>query len=295
MSLFSIFRKNKQEAAPGGAEFTSRAADESQAVRGRRKAMRSDEPADPILPEKKRARRRLVGAIALVLAAVIGLPMLLDSEPKPLAEDIAIQIPTKDKPAPAPVSATQRKSAGTNLAASATLDPSEQIVESAPAVIEDKPAAVAKAMPKAEESAKAPPPKAEVRQEQPKAESKKPEKSESKIAAEKPAADKKDDGARALALLEGKGDAAVKAAGEKKTGKYTVQVAALATQEKINELRGKLSAAGIQSYTQKVATESGERTRIRIGPFATREEAENMRSKLIRMGLSGTLVPPPNS
>ncbi|WP_153102259.1 SPOR domain-containing protein [Paraburkholderia hayleyella] len=48
---------------------------------------------DPTLPEKQRARRRLVGAIALVLAAVVILPMVLDSHPKPLTEDISIDIP----------------------------------------------------------------------------------------------------------------------------------------------------------------------------------------------------------
>ena len=48
---------------------------------------------DPTLPEKQRARRRLVGAIALVLAAVIILPMVLDATPKPATGDIAIDIP----------------------------------------------------------------------------------------------------------------------------------------------------------------------------------------------------------
>jgi DedD protein len=48
---------------------------------------------DPTLPEKQRARRRLVGAIALVLAAVIILPMVLDATPKPVTGDIAIDIP----------------------------------------------------------------------------------------------------------------------------------------------------------------------------------------------------------
>jgi DedD protein len=42
---------------------------------------------------KKRARRRLVGAVALVLIVIVFLPMLLDSEPKPLSEDISINIP----------------------------------------------------------------------------------------------------------------------------------------------------------------------------------------------------------
>ncbi len=48
---------------------------------------------DEELQLKKRARRRLVGAIALVLLVVVFLPMFLDSEPKPLNQDIAISIP----------------------------------------------------------------------------------------------------------------------------------------------------------------------------------------------------------
>ncbi|MBN3791995.1 SPOR domain-containing protein [Burkholderia sp. Ac-20353] len=50
---------------------------------------------DPTLPEKQRARRRLVGAIALVVAAVIVLPMVLDSHPKPVTDDISIDIPNR--------------------------------------------------------------------------------------------------------------------------------------------------------------------------------------------------------
>ena len=53
---------------------------------------------DPTLPEKQRARRRLVGAIALVVAAVIILPMVLDSHPKPVTDDISIDIPSRPAP-----------------------------------------------------------------------------------------------------------------------------------------------------------------------------------------------------
>jgi DedD protein len=74
---------------------------------GRRRAERSDNVGkdtaysadamllDPTLPEKQRARRRLVGAIALVIAAVVVLPMVLDSHPKPVTDDIAIDIPSR--------------------------------------------------------------------------------------------------------------------------------------------------------------------------------------------------------
>jgi DedD protein len=51
------------------------------------------EISDEELQLKKSARRRLVGAIALVLIVVVFLPMFLDNEPRPLSQDIAINIP----------------------------------------------------------------------------------------------------------------------------------------------------------------------------------------------------------
>ncbi len=108
-----------------------------------------------------------------------------------------------------------------------------------------------------------------------------PEPKESKDA--KPAHGGED--ARALAILEGKPAAA------ESSSKYVIQVAALAAQDKVDELQSKLSAAGIKSYSQKVNTASGERTRVRVGPFANKEEAEKVRAKLSKMGLSGSLVP----
>ena len=41
---------------------------------------------------KKRARRRLVGAIALVLIVVVFLPMILDNEPRQMSQDVSINI-----------------------------------------------------------------------------------------------------------------------------------------------------------------------------------------------------------
>src|ERR1700704_2853933 len=55
------------------------------------------EIADPAVDElKRRARRRLVGAVVLALAAAVMLPMLLESDPKPLGNDVSIQIPPID-------------------------------------------------------------------------------------------------------------------------------------------------------------------------------------------------------
>lgn len=53
---------------------------------------------DPALPQKKRARRRLVGALAVCVAAAIVLPLVLDSEPRQVRPDVQVQIPSRDTP-----------------------------------------------------------------------------------------------------------------------------------------------------------------------------------------------------
>ena len=78
---------------------------------------------------------------------------------------------------------------------------------------------------------------------------------------------------------------------KKNVERFVIQVAALATKEKVDELRNRLKNAGIRTYTQKVATASGDRTRIRVGPFASKEEAEKVRARIIKLGLNGVLVP----
>lgn len=346
MGLFSKLFKNKQDSTGADSGQYTRAEDRAATDRARSKRASSAEGAsrgragkdasDPVLPEKKRARRRLVGAIALALAVAVGLPMVLDSEPKPLASDIEIKIPPKDKPAEA-----VRAAAG--VSASAALDASEEIVAApaAPAApLMLKPAqemvtsltlpplksaeakgeakAAAKPEPKTERKAEAKPelkadgkgehkaeakpePKAEHKPElksepkpDPKTEHKPEPKAEHKPEA-KPAA--RDDGtkpvqsaedaARALAILEGKG--AIKPA--ESNQRFAVRVAALASQDKVDQLQDKLREAGIKSYTQKVPTPNGELTRISVGPFGSKDEAEKVRAKLVKLGLGGALVP----
>ncbi len=54
------------------------------------------DPLDPLEMAKRRARRRLIGAIALVLGAVVILPMVFDSEPKSQNDDLSVEIPGRD-------------------------------------------------------------------------------------------------------------------------------------------------------------------------------------------------------
>ena len=367
MGLLSFLHKNKQESKAEAREFHSRAEEESNAVRGRAKrgagnAGASREAMDPVLPEKKRARRRLIGAFAIVLAVIVGLPMVLDSEPKPLAGDVSIQIPPRDKPFSASGNAASSK-----VAAADALDSSEEIVDTANAAVKPTPsptstpaiasnsaakpsaahplptpspkpiAAEKKAKPievatldtatseaaakPVREEAKAKPVerkvenkpdskatvkpegKSEHKQElKPEKATLEPSKPEQRRAARSEEA--MDDAARANAILEGKPieqtphhaaakpESEAKAAkAESKPQKIVLQVAALASQEKVDELQGKLREAGIKSFAQKVSTSNGEKTRVRIGPFADKEEADRMRAKLQALGLNGSVVP----
>src|SRR5256885_14796859 len=49
---------------------------------------------------RRRARHRLIGAAVLVLAGVVGFPLLFDTQPRPIPVDIPIEIPDRDKVAP---------------------------------------------------------------------------------------------------------------------------------------------------------------------------------------------------
>ena len=289
MGLFSFLRKNQQDSSTGKSDFYSQA-DEEKPVRGKRKpGNRREEPVDPVLPEKKRARRRLVGAIALVLAAIIGLPMILDSEPKQLPDDIDIQIPSKESPAPAAQAKAGLVAKADNTAPSNSLSAEEEIVEPEPAAPAAAPVAAAKDAPKEtpKETVKAEPKPAEA-EKKPQVASAKPEATEPKATPHAPNASKADEAARARAILEGK---PVPSTASHASGKVVLQVAALASQDKVNELQKKLQAAGLKSYTQKVATESGERIRVRIGPFANEAEADKARAKLTKIGLTGKSFP----
>ncbi|WP_028223838.1 SPOR domain-containing protein [Paraburkholderia ferrariae] len=101
MGIFSFGKKDEAAPRRRGAEAGS-GRRSSQNTRVERRSRRPDRSGDaeamlldPTLPEKQRARRRLVGAIALVVAAIVILPMVLDSHPKPVTDDIAIDIPSR--------------------------------------------------------------------------------------------------------------------------------------------------------------------------------------------------------
>lgn len=293
MGFFS-FRRQKD--ATEDSAFSTRGTEGAEATRGRAsKRLKESEPVDPVLPEKQRARRRLVGAVALVLAAVIGLPMILDPEPKPLAHDIAIDIPSsKDKSKQAgsvPLSASLDDREEVIGASAATGAATGNVVATPGEVPASQPATAQKPEPSQAQKTGATAATTAVATAAAAATAAKtaPGAANAKPVTPSTSADE----ARARALLDGKAVPAMEKlkAGSEKPERYVVQVAALASAEKVQELQNKLKAAGMKSHTQKVATQSGERIRVRVGPVQGKAEAEKIRAKLSKLGLNGTLVP----
>lgn len=261
-------------------------------------------PAESVETLRRRARHRLIGAAVLVLLGVIGFPLLFDTQPRPVSVDIPIEIPDRNRvaplsvpaPAPAPSSrvAAATPSAGGVITESA--DGSE-IASPAPiAPLEQRTSAPAQKPEPAPEPSK-PEPKPEPKPERPKPAEPKPEpkpeaKPEPKSEARPTPAKPQDDGARARALLEGKAPAAAAAAAASadKAGRFVVQVGAFAEADKAREVRQRLERSGLKTYTTVVKTADGERTRVRVGPFGTRAEADQAAGKVKGLSLPASVL-----
>lgn len=245
---------------------------------------------------RKRAKHRLIGASVLVLIGVVGFPLLFDTQPRPIPVDIPIEIPAKNavKPlavpgqsAPAAVPAPVPK-AEEKVAASSSLAPKEEIV--APAKPAASAAVAAKPESKPAESRPAESKAAETKapaKAEPKPEIKPEPKAEPK-AANKPATG--DDAARASALLNGGSPASAAKAADSADARVVVQVGAFADVEKAREVRLRLEKAGLKTYTQVAETKDGKRIRVRVGPFATRAEADKAASKIKTLDLPAAIL-----
>ena len=218
---------------------------------------------------RKRARHRLIGAAALVLVGVVGFPLLFDSQPRPIAVDIAIEIPDKTKAAPLGAAPASAAVAAVAPSAASTASAASYPDNSAPGVVLDT------APPT---TALSSPPKPELKAEaktDSKADKKAVLKSESKP------------GDKAQALLEGKDPAQSAVA---TAPRFTVQVGAFADVQKANEARTALEKAGIKTYTQVVVTANGKRTRVRAGPWEDRAEAEKTAEKIKKLNLPAAVL-----
>ncbi|MBN8510140.1 MAG: SPOR domain-containing protein, partial [Burkholderiales bacterium] len=96
------------------------------------------------------------------------------------------------------------------------------------------------------------------------------------------------DAQRALDLLDGKAPAA--AASEPKSARFVVQAGAYTDAAALRDARQKVERLGLKTYTQVVQTEGGNRTRVRVGPFASREEAEKASARIKSAGLPASIL-----
>jgi DedD protein len=223
---------------------------------------------------RRRAKQRLIGASVLVLIGVVGFPLLFDSQPRPIAVDIPIEIPDKAKvkpltvpaptPAARPASANAVKPAPAKVADAASLSDKEEILKSKPAPAGEKTAQdainpVAKPLPKPEPAKAEPKPDA------------------------KPTA-KPDDAAKAKALLDGQ------TAASAEQGRFIVQVGAFADVVKARETRLRVEKSGLKTYTQVVETSEGRRIRVRVGPFASKAEADKAANTIKGLDLPASIL-----
>lgn len=216
---------------------------------------------------KRRARRRLVGAIALVLALVIVPPWVMDLEPKPVTTDLTVQMPGRDAkrlnapaaPAKAPEQAKAPEPVKAPEQGKVPVPP--QPMQPAKPATPEKPESAAKAEPK---SAIEPP----------------------KPAAAKPAA-KAETVARAAPAEAAKQESETKRAEAILNAEtFVVPLGAFANKDNVKSLEGKLAKAGVKYYTETVAASTGQQTRVRAGPYPTRDAAEKVREQLKTLGLA---------
>ncbi|MGH8744579.1 MAG: SPOR domain-containing protein [Burkholderiales bacterium] len=191
---------------------------------------------DEQLQFKKRARRRLIGAIALVTLMVLVLPLILDSESKPVSSDISIQIPPMN---------------GGAFTSRVIPVPEKS----------DEAVAAEKAQKAENHAPSSPPPAAKPDNDRPAEPAKTTEEK-----TEKPAKS------------------------ESKSGAYVVQLAAYSNSDKAKRMQQKLTASGFRAYTEVLKTAEGDKTRVRAGPYESREAAEKALSRMKTMGMNGVVT-----
>lgn len=266
---------------------------------------RSNVHAESIDVMRRRARHRLIGAAVLVLIGIIGFPLLFDTQPRPVAVDIPIEIPDRNRVAPLvvpdtaklPVTAEAKPSTQASGSVSggsfAGLVAGEEVLSSRS---DAKPSAPAGAASRADSTTASrsdhkPEAKTEARHDT-RADAK-----PAVAAIPEPAKPvRNDDAARARALLEGRtasaqqAQPATTAPKADEEARFIVQVGAFADADKAREARSKLERAGLKTYMQVVDTKEGKRTRVRAGPFANRPEADKAAGRIKALGLSASVL-----
>jgi DedD protein len=205
---------------------------------------------------KRQARRRLIGAVALTTAIVVILPMVLENEPKPVGQDIELRIPDKDKAAA--------------FAPRIDLPPASAPVAALPVASPDAASApVAVSQPVAQEAVAAVP--AAIAPNNPSSDKTAVPEQEHKLSQAKPAAAAHAEQGQTIP----------------QTG-LVLQIGAFSNADTAHSWQQHLVQQGFKAYTEKV----GDKVRVRIGPYSTREAANKARHKLEDKGLHSNIVEP---
>jgi DedD protein len=267
---------------------------------------------DPAQGQKQQARRRLIGAIALSLTAVVVLSVFFDAEPRRAGrDDVQVRIPARDvrlperagaEPAPAPAPEAARATEDRTAAAApspgpdSTTPPADAPPDRAEA---SSPRAEAVPAPAGKPDASA----AKVESGDPRLETPalRPEPAARKI--EPPLAKADAGGSKPAGATKGeppapktepapakalKPDAPAAARGP---GHY-LQVGAFASEKAASDQVERIRKLGHTAFTERIKTAQGERIRVRLGPYPSRDAADPVRGKLRAAGIDVTLIAP---
>jgi DedD protein len=219
---------------------------------------------------RRRARRRLVGAIVLALAVAVFVPMLLESDRKPLGEDVSVRIPPVDD---GKFVNKLNEKPKADVKAIARTEPPKPAAET-----------VAAAAPPKVEAARTEPPKTES----PKVEPAQPD--PPKVETTKPEPPKPEPAKVDVAKVDPPKSEAPAASREPASGEFAVQVFAFSDDKGANSLVNKLKAKGFPAYSEPVTTSRGTLWRVRVGPFPSRDGAADAREKLKGEGYNGIVA-----
>ena len=203
---------------------------------------------------RKQARHRLIGATVLVFIAVVGFPIVFDTKPRDIASDIRIDMPERDavKSSQPPLAPVPDKAALTQPSVSEAVSGNEQLVQQDSKIL-------SKEVPVADEA-------------NPSIENKSTSSKLVNTDNTKPVP--------VTPVAPAENTAVAKPLANEKTGeRFIVQFGAYSDENKVKDLRFKLEKAGVKTYTHVAQTSEGKRTRVRAGPFATREEAQKVINK----------------
>lgn len=229
--------------------------------------MPPDTDHDQELSLKKRARRRLVGAVGLVLLMVGVLPMVLQDRAS-LTPSAAIKITMAgvDAGVVEPIAAPAPLAAPPMPAVSPLAEPVSATAETTPVAVNDT---AASAVPTQNKITEKPAEKAvEKPLEAKPLEAKAPE---AKSQPATPAPAKAD------------GSAAAKSS-------FAIQIGVYSSMASVTEMEGKLKQAGYQASIKKVSTDKGEKIRLRTGDYPTRQQAAEAMLKLQALNMQGMVV-----